>query len=102
MTMSLARLFASRSGSFACNTGRLRSCVLQAWVAVVALCVGLIAFTPIAGAQTVVGNLAAGSNPYAVAVNPVTNTVYVANYGSGTVTVINGANNGITSVTVGS
>jgi len=42
-----------------------------------------------------------GSQPYAVAVNPETNQVYVANYGGTTVTVIDGATNGTTNVTVG-
>jgi YVTN family beta-propeller protein len=42
-----------------------------------------------------------GSYPYAVAVNPVTNKVYVVNYVSGTVSVIAGASNSTTSVPVG-
>jgi YVTN family beta-propeller protein len=43
-----------------------------------------------------------GTNPIAVAVNPSTNQIYVANYGSGTVSVINGATNTvIATVTVG-
>jgi len=41
-------------------------------------------------------NRARGNLPYAVAVNPVTNKVYVVNYGSSTVTVIDGATNGTT------
>ena len=39
--------------------------------------------------------------PCAVAVNPVTNKIYVANYGGGNVTVIDGATNSTTTVTVG-
>lgn|SRR5271165_913383 len=46
-----------------------------------------------ARAQTVTATLAAGSQPCAVAVNPVTNTVYVANYYGGDLTVIDGATN---------
>ena len=44
----------------------------------------------------------AGSQPRAVALNPVTNKIYVANYGDGTVTVIDGATNTTQTVTVGS
>jgi YVTN family beta-propeller protein len=44
-----------------------------------------------------------GSHPYGVAVDATTGTVYAANYGSGTVSVINGATNTVTAtVTVGS
>jgi YVTN family beta-propeller protein len=43
-----------------------------------------------------------GSQPYAVAVNPVTNKVYVPNYSSGTVTVIDGATHNTATVPVGS
>jgi hypothetical protein len=49
---------------------------------------GGLALGPGAQAQTVTGTPAVGTNPRAVAVNPVTNTVYVANSGGGTVTVI--------------
>src|SRR4029079_4895279 len=41
------------------------------------------------------------SSPTAVAVHPATNKIYVANGGDGTVTVINGADNTTTPVTVG-
>ncbi len=41
-------------------------------------------------AQSVLATLPAGTNPYAVAVNPVTNQIYVANNGGGSVTVMNG------------
>src|ERR1700691_2700385 len=44
-------------------------------------------------AQTVTATLAAGTQPYAGAVNPVTNTIYVANSDSHNVTVIHGAAN---------
>ena len=82
--MSCARLFASRSGSFAGNSGRLRSCVLQACVGVAALCGVLIGFAPIAQAQTaavfsgVTDTLGSGfSLPLGVAVDGSGN-VYVA------------------------
>jgi DNA-binding beta-propeller fold protein YncE len=56
-------------------------------------------------AQTVGPRITVGSNPQAVAVNPVTNKVYVANAGTttgpDTVTVINGATFGTATVGVG-
>ena len=53
-------------------------------------------------AQTVTATLGVGSQPYAVAVNPVTNKIYVANMNSNNVTVIDGASNTTTTVSVGS
>ena len=50
-------------------------------------------------AQTVTTTIRAGTVPYAVAVNPVTNKIYVANDGSNNVTVIDGATNSTTTVT---
>jgi YVTN family beta-propeller protein len=44
----------------------------------------------------------AGTAPYSVAVNPVTNKIYVANYSSQNVTVIDGATNATTTVMAGS
>src|SRR5271154_6192546 len=55
-----------------------------------------------AHAQTVTATVSAGSLPFSVAVNPATNNVYVTNYDSNTVTVIDGANNSTTTVAVGS
>ena len=52
-------------------------------------------------AQMVTTTVSVGTSPGAMAVNPVTNKIYVANYGSGTVTVIDGATNTTTTVTVG-
>ena len=46
-------------------------------------------------AQTVVATVAVGTNPIAVGVNPTTNKVYVANIGSNTVSVIDGATNSV-------
>ncbi len=63
-------------------------------------------------AQTVLKNVAAGYGPETVAINPATNTIYVANYnglsngpggpggGTGTVTVINGETLTTTTVNV--
>ena len=45
--------------------------------------------------------MAAGDAPYAVAVNPVTNKIYVVNYTSNNVTVIDGATNDTTTVPPG-
>jgi len=52
-------------------------------------------------AQSVTTTLSVGTFPDAVAVNPVSNNIYVANYESGNVTVINGATNATTTVAVG-
>src|SRR5258708_38433342 len=52
-----------------------------------------------AHAQTVTATVMTGSIPAAVAVNPVTNKIYVANLSSDTVTVIDGATNSTTTVT---
>src|SRR4051812_11735668 len=52
-------------------------------------------------ADTSIGNVAAGTEPLAAAVNSVTNKIYVANYSSGSVTVIDGANNTTTMVATG-
>jgi YVTN family beta-propeller protein len=42
------------------------------------------------------------SNPFGIAVNPTTNTIYVADFGSNTVSVINGSSNTVvTTIAVG-
>ena len=61
------------------------------------LIVSLVA-CPSLWAQSLVGT---GSQPFAVAVNPATNTIYVVNNGPNTVTVIDGATNTTRTVTVG-
>jgi len=65
-------------------------------VAVVAAICGLPA-----KAQYVAATITAGTLPHAVAVNPVTNNIYVANSGSSSVTVINGATNATSTVPAG-
>jgi YVTN family beta-propeller protein len=56
------------------------------------MCAGLLGLTCVtARAQTVTAGIAAGSAPLSVAVNPVTNKIYVANQNSNNVTVIDGA-----------
>ena len=62
----------------------------------------VLAAITLAHADFVTTTITAGTNPFAVAVNPVTNRTYVANYGSGTVKVINAAANDTSTVTVGS
>jgi YVTN family beta-propeller protein len=52
-------------------------------------------------AQTVTTTVGAGSNPHGVAVNPVTNKIYVSNNGSANITVIDGATNATATVGVG-
>jgi YVTN family beta-propeller protein len=53
------------------------------------------------GATNLTTTVTAGTEPYAVAINPVTNKVYVANYGSAYVTVIDGATNTTITITAG-
>jgi len=53
-------------------------------------------------ADSSLGNVAANIGPIAVAVNPVTNKIYVANYNSANVTVIDGTNNSTATVAAGS
>ncbi len=62
------------------------------------LCVSLLLtlFCWTGGQFTNIGNVAAGTDPVAVAVNPATNKIYVANQGSNNVTVIDGTNNSTT------
>ena len=54
-----------------------------------------------AHAQTVTATLGVGTRPQSVAVNPVTNKIYVANVGGKNVTVIDGATNFTTTVNAG-
>ena len=54
------------------------------------LLLGLMAITAQLMGQSLV---ATGSQPFAVAVNPATNKIYVVNHGQNTVTVIDGATN---------
>ncbi len=62
----------------------------------------LLTATGVARAQTVSATIAVGSSPNAVAINPVTNKIYVVNNADGTVSVIDGATNNVATVTVGS
>jgi hypothetical protein len=49
-----------------------------------------LALPPAVGAQTVTATLIVGESPQVVAVNPVTNKIYVANWLSDNVSVIDG------------
>ncbi|HEX8249594.1 MAG TPA: hypothetical protein VF599_15560, partial [Pyrinomonadaceae bacterium] len=52
-------------------------------------------------AQESIATIPVGMNPLAVAVNPLTNKIYVANRQSNDVTVIDGANNSTTTIAAG-
>jgi YVTN family beta-propeller protein len=84
-----------------CRVLRLR-CAVSILAILLPVLAGGLALGRGAQAQTFAGTVNVGSNPFAVAVNPVTNQVYVANQNSNSVTVIDGATNGTTNVTVGS
>jgi len=68
---------------------------------VLSLGILVLAFAFAGHAQRVTATLSAGTAPQAIAVNPVTNKIYVANAGSNTVTVIDGATNIRATVNVG-
>ena len=75
----------------------------RVWLQVAAMaCVAVLAVAVPAGAQRVTTTVSVGSAPFAVAVNPVTNQIYVANDNGNTVTVINGTTNATTTVSAGS
>ena len=90
---------------FASHDSLNRRRLLQFWrIVPVALALGTLSTT--LGVATPAGAsgspIAVGNNPVGVAVDPSTNTVYVANAGDDTVSVINGATDKVTAtVTVG-
>ena len=53
----------------------------------------VLATLPLAPVLVAAGAVPVGTTPFSLAVNPVTNKIYVANAGSNTVTVIDGATN---------
>jgi len=57
-------------------------------IGMLTMCMAVVASIGTASADWVTATVAADSVPFAVAVNPVTNRIYVPNYGSGNVTVI--------------
>src|ERR1044071_5605131 len=52
-------------------------------------------------AETLTATIGTGGSPNAIAVNPATGKVYVANFNSGSVTIIDGATNTTNTITVG-
>jgi YVTN family beta-propeller protein len=73
----------------------------QTLVGTTVLLSSLFLLAPFAVAQNVTTQIPVGLSPQAVAINPVTNNTYVANTGSNTVTVIDGATGTPTFVGVG-
>jgi YVTN family beta-propeller protein len=69
---------------------------------IVALIFVLWASTRPVRLDTLQGFIPTDSLPFAIAVNPVTNKIYVANFVSNNVTVIDGTNNSTTPVPAGS
>jgi YVTN family beta-propeller protein len=65
-----------------------------------AVAAALLGATTLATAQTVGSRFPVGTNPTQIAINPVTNKLYVANAGSDSVSVINGATGATTTVPV--
>ena len=81
---------------YRCTKERMKRTSGLTSVVLVLLCVTILPMS----AQTVTATLGAGTGPQAVALNPVTNKVYVLN-GDKTLTVIDGATNNTASVAVG-
>ena len=82
---------------------KLHTWLRLAWVS--GLAFGLLVFlapiVPQAAADSAGATIPAGTNPFAVAVNPVTNKIYIANSGSDDVTVIDGTDNSTATVAAG-
>ena len=90
------------------NSMQARPTIRHTWLRLVwagALACGLLVLpapiVPPAAADTAGATVAVGTDPLAVAVNPVTNKIYVANQGSDNVTVIDGTDNSTTTVAAG-
>ena len=60
-------------------------------IGMLTVCLVVAASVGTVWADIVTTTVPAGNAPYAAAVNPVTNKVYVVNYGSDNVTVVDGA-----------
>src|SRR6266851_3823837 len=72
---------------------RVRGILMKSWRSTALLVLlSLLFMKPVLG-QRVTATVAAGATPIGVAVNPVTNKIYVANANSNNVTVIDGATN---------
>jgi YVTN family beta-propeller protein len=75
--------------------------LMAAVVAAMTVAPLVLGVTAPAAAATPTAQVPTGTTPWAVAVNPVTDKIYVANQGSNNVTVIDGATNTTTTVTTG-
>src|SRR6266851_7931944 len=92
---------ASLPGGTRSNWERARVLAVRCWASGVCAAL-LILGCPLRGkSQTRVATVGAGNDPTTVAVNPVTNKIYVANFNSANVTVIDGATNATTTVGAG-
>src|SRR5439155_1074930 len=93
----------SGTAAHANHRARFGRCMLAGVVlaAVATPLVSVVVGARPAQADTATATVGAGTGPQAVAVNPVTNKVYVANKGSANVTVIDGATNATTTVGAG-
>ena len=90
------------------NIREARLTVLHTWLRlawVTGLALGLLLLpapiVPRAAADSVGATVAAETNPIAMAVNPVTNKIYVANFNSSSVTAIDGTDNSTDTVATG-
>jgi len=86
---------------YAGSDRRIRTLRPASWLRPVVAGLCLLIAGAAAHAQTATATVPAGISPVAVGVNPVTNEVYVANSGDGTITAINGLTNSTTTITVG-
>jgi YVTN family beta-propeller protein len=80
---------------FLTNTSSTQANGLRFQRAALWLLLGVLLSAGTALPQTVTASVAVGSSPVAIAVNPVTSTIYVVNTASDTVSVINGATNSV-------
>jgi hypothetical protein len=72
---------------------------LASWAVRVGCAIAFLTLWPLAGyGQSVTASVPVGTSPLAVAANPVTNKIYVANFSTNNVTVIDGATNTTTNV----
>ena len=75
--------------------------ILRSTIAIMTMVAIVLGAVSGARAQNVITTVAVGNSPTAIAADPATNQVYVANLGSANVTIINGATNATTTVAAG-
>ena len=78
-----------------------RRTALRVALSVILVALAILLLPAAAAAQTATTTVGVGTGPEAVAINPITNKIYVANYGSNNVSVIDGATNTTTKVGAG-